>query len=476
MSTQDKKDKSLDQRTEVNRRKLLTGLGALTVGLTSNIWKPSTAFGADTTVAGAKRFIGIFSANGTIPSAFFPETTAAEAALTLRPILQPLEKYTSKMLVLKGLDYRSTVENNLGDFKPGTSEADIFNIKPGGPHMKGPAAMLTGGSLLHGDYGGSGGPAGWADRISLDQLLAQNIGAKSRFPSLEFGVRVVGQEPLRCISYAGSNKPNEPVQDPFVMYARIFADAGVSQADLTRQLAERKSVLDLLKSDFSSLKTRLSADDKTRLDAHLTGIRALEQQIAASSNICKPLTMPAKYNAEAPEKFAETGRLQTDLMILAHTCGMTQVSTFMWGNADSWQTYPWLGINEEHHVLSHAGNNQTNEINALIKINQWHSEQLLYLMDKLAEAKEADGSNVLDNTLILWGNELGAGNTHTYKDIPFVIAGGTGGAFKMGRYLSYGGQPHNNLLVSVANAMGMPAVKTFGIPGVCTGPLKNLTA
>ncbi|MBC7530925.1 MAG: hypothetical protein H7318_05045 [Oligoflexus sp.] len=97
-------------------------------------------------------------------------------------------------------------------------------------------------------------------------------------------------------------------------------------------------------------------------------------------------------------------------------------------------------------------------------------------MDKLASAPEADGGNMLDNTIILWGNELGAGNSHTYKDIPFVIAGGTGGAFKMGRYLKYESEPHNNLLVSIANAMGMVDVKTFGIPGVCTGLLKRLVA
>jgi hypothetical protein len=468
----------LDQRTAVNRRRLLRGLGLMTASLTSGIWKTSTAFGADNRSLGAKHFIAIFSSNGTVPSAFFPPGNAAEAPLELGAILSPLAKHKSKMLVLKGLDYRSTVENKLGTFKDGVdNEGSIYDLKPGGPHMKGPGAFLTGGSLMHGPFGGSGGPAGWADRISLDQYLAQNLAPKTKFPSLEFGVRVSGQEPLTCISYAGAKQPNIPVLDPFIMFARLFKDVGINDEELAKKLAERKSILDYLKDDFSTLKTRLSADDKIRLDAHLTGIRALEQQLSTSGALtCKIPEMPSPFDPNVPERFAVTGRLQTDLMVLAHTCGLTTISTFMWANANSWQTYPWLDINDEHHNLSHAGDNDTAQIDKLIKINRWHSEQVGYLMDKLAEVPEADGKNLLDNTLLLWGNELGAGNTHTYHDIPFVLAGGAGNYFKMGRSLTYKNQPHNNLLVSIANAMGAVNLKTFGIEGVCTGPLERLVA
>jgi hypothetical protein len=133
-------------------------------------------------------------------------------------------------------------------------------------------------------------------------------------------------------------------------------------------------------------------------------------------------------------------------------------------------------VNEEHHELSHAGDNDTATTEKLVKINVWHSEQLKYMLDALSAAKEPDGSSMLDSSLILWGNELGAGNTHTYKNIPWVIAGSAGGALRTGRQINYKDQPHNNLLVSVCNAMGFDDVKTFGIPGVCTGPLMGLTA
>jgi hypothetical protein len=369
--------------------------------------------------------------------------------------------------VLKGVDMNSTIEDELG--VPSA-------LKPGGPHMKGPGAMLTGGALQAGSFTGSGGPAGYADRISVDQLIANRIGSKTQFSSLEFGVRIQGQEPLRVISYRGANQPNTAVDDPFQMYARIFADANLSAADLARIRAERKSVLDFLKDDIGTLQTRVNAEDKARLEAHLDRVRSIEQRLTNAQVACTPIMMPDPFDVQAMESYPIVGRLQTDLMLLAHTCGLTNVSTFMWGNADSWQYYPWIGINEEHHELSHAGDGDTVSIEKLVKINAWHAEQVAYVLDHLAAAQEVDGGSMLDNTLLLWGNELGSGNTHTYKDIPWLLAGGAGGYLQMGRSLELKDQPHNNLLVSICNAMGFSDVSTFGIPGVCTGPLPGLTA
>jgi hypothetical protein len=454
---------SLDHRTALSRRRLLGGLGALTVALASPIWRTATAFGQDAKVAGARRFIGLFSANGTIASEFFPK----DSNLTLGRILAPLKAHTAQLMVLKGVHMNSTVEDELG-----VASAN----KPGGPHMKGPGAMLTGGSLMAGSFTGSGGPAGYADRISVDQFIATRLAAATRFPSLEFGVRIEGQEPLKVISYRGANQPNTALDDPFAMYKRIFADNALSSTQLAQALAERRSVLDFLKADLGRLSSRVSAADKARLDAHLTGIRTLEQQLSSVSAQCTPLTMPAKFDVRALENYPTVARLQADLMLLAHSCDLTRVSTLMWANADSWQYYPWIGVNEEHHELSHAGDDDAASIEKLVLINIWHAQQVAYLLDRLKAMPEVDGGNFLDNTVLLWGNELGAGNTHTYKNIPWLLAGGASGYFKMGRYLQFKDQPHNNLLVSVCNAMGFPDVKSFGIPGVCTGPLAGLAA
>jgi hypothetical protein len=383
--------------------------------------------------------------------------------------------YKDKLLVLNGVHMYSTVEDELG--KTNGLEGENFAPgKPGGPHMKGPGAMLTGGSLLAGSFSGSGGPAGYADRQSVDSYIAGRIGKDTQFPSLEFGVRITGQEPLKVISYRGPNQPNTAVDDPFQMYSRIFANANLSDAELKKLIADRQSVLDFLKDDIARLEGRVSSEDKAKLEAHLGGIRSIEQGLANSANACKPLMMPAKYDVHAMDKFPDAAKLQMDLMLLAQTCGMTRVSTFMFANADSWQYYPWIGVNEEHHELSHTGNTDAVATEKLVKINVWHSEQFKYMLDALSAVQEADGSSMLDSSLILWGNELGAGNNHTYKNIPWLIAGGAGGALKTGRQINYKDQPHNNLLVSVCNAMGFDDVTTFGIPGVCTGPLQGLTA
>jgi hypothetical protein len=474
-----------DHRTTLTRRRLLRGLGGLTVTLTSPIWNVATAFGQAQKTAAARRFIGVFSANGTVASEFFPGcsgslmtapnscptpatmTDTPLAAASLGRILQPLSAHTAQMLVLKGVDMVSTVSDTLGV---------LSTTKPGGPHMKGPGAMLTGGSLLPGSFQGAGGPAGYADRISVDQLIANRIGKTTAFPSLEFGVRVIGGEPLNTISYSGANQPNVPIYDPLQMYSRMFSNSSLSSSQLTKLLAERKSVLDFLQSDIGVLEGRLSAGDKTRLDAHLTGIRSMEQQLSTSASSCTPPAAPAKMDPNDMANFPTIGKLQMDMMLLAHTCGMTHVSTFMWANADSWQYYPFAGVNEEHHGLSHCSDNDAVSIEKLVKINVWQAQQVGYLLDQLASTRESDGSMMLDNTVFLWGNELGVGNSHSYKNIPWVLAGGAGGYLKMGRYLQYPDVPHNNLLVSICNAMGFSDVTSFGIPGVCTGALPGLAA
>jgi hypothetical protein len=457
----------IDHRTTLSRRRLLGGLGALTVSLTSPVWRIATAFGKDGSTTPLRRFIGVFSANGTIPSEFFPAGTASDAPLDpnkLGRILAPMKAHAPRMLVIKGVDMVSTVSDELG--KTSTT-------KPGGPHMKGPGAMLTGGSLLAGSFGGAGGPAGYADRISVDQFIANRIGKSTTFPSLEFGVRVGGGAPLDTISYRGASQPNPPVNDPGQMYSRMFANSNLSKTQLAQLIADRKSVLDFVKGDIASLQTRLNGEDRARLDSHLTGIRSIEQQLTSTTAVCTPPIKPGAFDGKDQAAFEPIAKVQMDLMLLAHVCGMTSVSTFMFANADSWQYFPFCGVNEEHHGLSHGGDSDTASVEKLVKINVWHGQQINYMLDKLAATTESDGSNMLDNTLLLWGNELGVGNSHDYKNIPWLLAGGAS-YFKMGRSLQFKGQPHNNLLVSICNGMGFADVTTFGIPGVCTGALPGL--
>jgi hypothetical protein len=135
----------------------------------------------------------------------------------------------------------------------------------------------------------------------------------------------------------------------------------------------------------------------------------------------------------------------------------------------------WIGVDESHHELSHHPDSNKKSQDKLININKWYAGQLAYLAKRLAETPEpGGGGNLLDNTLVIWTNELGKGNSHTLNDIPFVLVG-NGLDFRMGRSLKYKHTPHNRLLLALANGMGHH-IERFGNPKLCgDGVLTGLT-
>ena len=174
----------------------------------------------------------------------------------------------------------------------------------------------------------------------------------------------------------------------------------------------------------------------------------------------------------ANENYPLMGKLQMDLLAMSLACDLTRVASLQWTSTQTGKVFSWLGQSETHHSLSHSGLTDVTRQNQLMAIGNWHAKQLAYLMDKLASFPEGDGT-VLDNTLILWCTDIAQGQSHARRDMPYVLAGGAGGALKMGRYLKYAGDHHNNLLVSILNAMGGPDT-TFGNPAYCTGALPRL--
>jgi hypothetical protein len=168
-----------------------------------------------------------------------------------------------------------------------------------------------------------------------------------------------------------------------------------------------------------------------------------------------------------------------DLAAGALASDLTRIATVQWTHAESDQTFPFLDVSGAHHTMSHAGDEDATAQESLTKINVWFAEQLAYLLGRLASYPEGDGT-LLDNTAVLWCNEVGKGNTHAHRDLPFLLAGSCGGYFKTGRFVDYlaggaTGHPHNNLLLSLAHAMGVEE-SSFGDPEHCTGPLAGLTA
>jgi hypothetical protein len=183
-------------------------------------------------------------------------------------------------------------------------------------------------------------------------------------------------------------------------------------------------------------------------------------------------------DVQAPANMPAIGKLQMDLAAAALACDLTRVLSLQWTYAESNQSFPHLGFTDFHHVMSHAGDSDAAAQEKLTKINVWYAEQFAYLLGKLASYPE-EGGTLLDNTAVLWCNEVGKGNNHAHRDLPFLLAGSCGGYFRTGRFVDYmaggaAGHPHNNLLVSLAQAMGLPDT-TFGDPAYSTGPLPGLT-
>ena len=447
----------------IGRRAMLRGAGGVALGLPFlEAMTPLGRRGHAASMAPPRRFLVFFSPDGSIHENWVP--TGTETAFTLSRILAPLEAHKQRLVILDG------VENKAGG----------YSARPGDDHMKGMGAMLTGIGLLPGTtQGGAGDPAGLAGGISVDQAIANSIGTGTKLKSLELGVEAQSSGTVWGYSaYAGANQPLPPDNNPAAVFTRVFGAVGADTGAMARQQAERRSVLDAVQQSFASLNPRLGAADRAKLDEHLTTVRDLETRLAAVSTTgaaCKPPASPGKVDYMSNAAFPAIGKLQTDLMVMALACDLTRVGTLQFEQSVGNVRFTWVdpSITRGHHDLSHDGDSVTDTVEQLTKINIWYAQQLAYLLDSLQNLKEGDGSSVLDNTLVIWVNELARGNAHSHDKMPYVLAGGAGGALRGGRFLSYKGTPHNNLLVSCLNLMGV-AGTTFGDPAFCTGPLANL--
>jgi hypothetical protein len=401
-----------------------------------------------------RRLVLLFSPNGTIYENWKP--SGSGDAFTLKTILAPLEPFKDKLLIADGLRYA----------KGGAGNA----------HMQGPGKIWTGSALLAGDEfsGGGGATSGWGGGISIDQHIVNELSPPTKFGSLEFGVQTGSAQIRSRMSYAGSNQPIPPEDDPKAMYDRLFGDFGKDQAELEAARAERKSVIALLEKQLAVLGPRYGKDDALKIEAHLDALNEIEKRLDSSGvypEACVPPVV-GDFDVQANDNFPAVTKAQLDLLAMSLTCDMTRVASLMWNTATSGKRFTWLDIAEGHHDLSHEGDTNTTARTKLTKINTWYAQQVAYLMEKLDSVPEGDGT-LLDNTLIVWGNELGKGNVHSHHPIPFVLAGGAAGHFQMGRSLDFGDTPHNRLLVSLCDYMGV-SVTDFGDLDPGTGKLQGL--
>ncbi|MFO0631543.1 MAG: DUF1552 domain-containing protein [Nannocystaceae bacterium] len=400
-----------------------------------------------------KRIITLFSANGTLHERWAP--SGGENDFTLPEILAPLAPYQDRLVVLDGLE---VIRQGLGD-----------------GHQMGMGSLWTGSQLLAGDFmGGDGGFAGYAGHASVDQAIAQVIGATTPYRSLEFGAQTGGANVWTRMCYAGPNQPLPPEDNPQAMFDRLFADIGMDPQGIEQLKSERRSVIDLVKGDLESLQSRYGGDDRIKIEAHLDAIRAIETRNEAAVPSCEQPALDLAFDPFANDNFPAVVQRQIDLMVMALACDLTRVASLQCSASVSGVVFTWLGQSVGHHDLSHLGDDDPTMLDQITAVNTWYADQVLrYLLDRLAAIPEGEGT-LLDNTLVVWGNELSRGNSHGNHPVPFVLAGGAGGALQGGRYLDAGQAPHNRMLVSLCQLMDVD-VDTFGDNDPGSGGLPGLS-
>jgi hypothetical protein len=436
--------------TTRSRREFLRDLGISAAALPFVLNLPSLGFANQG--ARKQRLVVMFSPNGVVPKTFWPDEEGAE--FTLKESLTPLAPFQDRMLTLHGVCDRIR-----GD---------------GDNHMRGIGCLLTGIELFPGNIqGGSHTPAGWASGISIDQEIKGYLQSKdetrTRFGSLEFGVMVPDRaDTWTRMSYSAANKPITPIDDPYQMFAKLYGR--------TKDREHLKSVLDELQEDLQKVSSIVSAADRRLLEEHTTLVRELEQELKADQgSVGHAVPQLEPGIKEENDNIPKITKLQIELMVNSFSADFARVATLQMTNSVGGAKFRWLGIDEGHHELSHHEDSKEESQDKLTRINKWYAEQLAYLAKRLADTPEPGGSgSLLDNTVLLWTNELGKGNSHTLDNIPWVMVG-NGLDFQMGRSLKYGKVPHNRLLLSLAHGFGH-TIERFGNPDYCgDGPLSNLT-
>jgi hypothetical protein len=433
-------------RARLSRRTFLRGAGvAIALPFFEAMW-PRSARAQST--ATARRFLAWFVPNGMHMADWTPAATGAGYALT--PILQPLASVRSEVTVLTGLANLAARVNVAGDHARGT-----------GSFLTARTVFRTAGNDI-------------SNGISLDQRIAQVIGAQTTLPSLQLGAESGGSTGdcdsgyscayARNISWAGPQSPLAKETNPVSAFDRLFqgTEAELSEAERTRRREQRLSVLDNVTQEAANLRLELGASDRQKLDEYLTGVRALELRVQNLGGDACEAEEPAPAT-----NFRDRVAAMSDLIVLAFQCDLTRVISFMQGNGGSNQTFSWLGVLDGHHQISHHQGNAANHA-SLRAIDTWEVETFAALLARLAAVQEPGGS-LLDNALAFFSSEIEDGDAHRHTNMPILLAGRGGGAVLPGTHLRFtNNRPVDDLFLTVLRAFGIQDA-TFGERG--TTPL-----
>jgi hypothetical protein len=385
------------------------------------------------------RLLCYYVPNGIHMQAWTPGQTGSDFALT--PILQPLAPVKDQILVLSGLSNAPAKPDGPGDHAGGTS------------------GFLT---AAHANKSETDIRLG----ISMDQVIANQIGDATRIASMQIGIDGGGNSGncdsgygcaySRNISWASETQPLSKTTSPQVIFNQIFegTDPNATIAEQERRKLYRVSVLDYVNEQVQAIENKLGYSDRLKLDQYTNGIFELEQRVQKPTLVCGATEDPSD-SSDITEKV----RTMSDLMVLALQCDATRVVSFMLGNAGSNRSYPFLGASGGHHEYSHHQDDPGNHA-AIQSIDTWEVEQLSYLLQRMDEVPEGTGT-LLQHSQVFFSSEIEDGNAHRHRNLPVILAGSCHGAYSTGRHIEYepnkstDGPPIANLFLSMMAAMGV---------------------
>lgn len=435
----------------IDRRTLLRGSGAaiclpwLEAMFPGSLLAPGFA-SQNSKAAAPLRVAFLYVPNGMHMPHWTPDKEGAN--FDIKPTLEPIAKFKDKINVLSGLTLDGARAHNDG----------------GGDHARSAAAFLTGAhpKKTHG--------ADILNGVSVDQALAQVIGDKTRFASLELGLEGSSQagecdSGYSCayssnLAWRNATSPLAKEMDPSAVFDRLFGSGDAKEDKKTSAIRKgrRKSVLDFVLSDAKQLQGQLGAADRRKMDEYLYAVRDIENRLVNTEKLQIGEDGIPNYPRPAgvPRELEEHSRLMLDMLVLALQTDSTRVATFMFANEGNNRGYPELGAPEGHHDLSHHGGSAEKQ-EKIAKINRFYCERLAYFLGALASIHEGDAT-LLDNSLIIYGSGISDGDRHNHDELPILLAGRGGGKVKSGRHLRFPAEtPMCNFYVWLLNQFGVRA-------------------
>ena len=431
----------------VTRRQLLKALGA-SAAVAPLI--PSLD-GWAATAGGPQRLLLLFTPDGMVPDLWWPQGTETAWNFPAGGIMEPLARHKADMIVFK-------------DMARATGGS-------GGAHEHAMGGLWTGNSIA----------GNQVMAASVDQIIAKAIPKMTDFESLQFGVQSFydkGNANAKAASVnsymiASGPKAKMPAEsDPYKMFDRVFgtfkpatpggAATGPSP-EMEKIRAERKSILDFLNADLSNVRAKVGKEDGTKIDAHIETIRDIERRLDGTTGnpavMCQVPGKPPMLDLNSNAAFGDLIKVTNKIVAATFACDRTRIASLQYSRAFSNHVHDWVGAKDTHHTLSHSAGN----FPVLAKIQTWYMGHIATLFDDLKAVQE-NGKPMLDNMLVVYLNELYTGHTHGVSPSPCFWAGKAAGALKgTGRFLNYGGkQDHNQMLLTMAHAMGATKVTKIG--------------